>query len=285
MKKLYTLSFILLATTMFSQTPVITALVDGPCSGGIPKVLEIYANGTVDFTLFTLENQTNANTTWTAPQSLSALGTRTNEFVYVVMTNNTLSLATSEFPRIVAGNSIESPTMNLNGDDKVRIINTATLAVIDVFGSGGDGTGLTWEWLDTYAKRKNGTVPTGSFVESDWTFAPINTLDTAGLCLTPPGAQLQTIVLLGNYTFTLSNNEFQIDGLKMYPNPVKNGNLYITSDSNNAKSVAVYDILGKQVLNTKTSNNAVNVSNLKGGAYIVRITEEGKTDTRKLIIE
>lgn len=84
----------------------------------------------------------------------------------------------------------------------------------------------------------------------------------------------------------LANKKFStISGLSVYPNPVKNGNLYITSDSNNAKSVAVYDILGKQVLNTKTSNNAVNVSNLKGGAYIVRITEEGKTDTRKLIIE
>jgi hypothetical protein len=43
--------------------------------------------------------------------------------------------------------------------------------------------------------------------------------------------------------------------------------------------------LGKQVLNSKTSNNAVNVSNLKGGAYIIKITEDGKTDTRKLIIE
>jgi hypothetical protein len=283
MKKLYTLSFILLSSAMFSQTPVITALVDGPCTGGIPKVLEIYANGTVDFTLFTLENQTNANATWTAPQSLSALGTRTNEFVYVIMTNAVLSAATSEFPGIVAGNSIESTTMNLNGDDKVRIINTATLVVIDQFGSGGDGTGLTWEWLDSYAKRKNGTVPTGSFVEADWTFAPINTLDTAGLCLTPPGAQLQSIVSLGN--FTLSNSKFEISGLNIYPNPVSNGTLYISSDSNSAKSVEIYDILGKQVLNAKVSNNAVNVSNLQSGAYIVKINEEGKTDTRKLIIE
>ena len=77
----------------------------------------------------------------------------------------------------------------------------------------------------------------------------------------------------------------KIAGLNIYPNPVKDGNLYITSNSSEAKTVGVYDILGKQVLNAKTSNNAVNVSNLKGGAYIVRITEDGKTDTRKLIIE
>ncbi|TRX21218.1 T9SS type A sorting domain-containing protein [Flavobacterium franklandianum] len=83
----------------------------------------------------------------------------------------------------------------------------------------------------------------------------------------------------------LSLKQNTISGLSVYPNPVKNGNLFITSNSNNAKSVTVFDILGKQVLNTKISNNAVNVSNLKGGAYIVRVTEDGKTDTRKLIIE
>lgn len=83
----------------------------------------------------------------------------------------------------------------------------------------------------------------------------------------------------------LSVKQNSISGLNVYPNPVTDGILKITSDSSNAKTVAVYDILGKQVINTKTSNNAVNVSNLKGGAYIIKITEDGKTDTRKLIIQ
>jgi hypothetical protein len=83
----------------------------------------------------------------------------------------------------------------------------------------------------------------------------------------------------------LSVKQNSIAGLNVYPNPVTNGTLYITTNSSNAKTVAVYDILGKQVLESKTSNNSVNVANLKSGAYIVRITEDGKTDTRKLIIE
>jgi hypothetical protein len=88
-----------------------------------------------------------------------------------------------------------------------------------------------------------------------------------------------------NATAALSVKQNAISGLNMYPNPVSNGNLYISTDSNSAKSVEIYDILGKQVLNTKVLNNTVNVSNLKGGAYIVKINEEGKTATRKLIIE
>ncbi len=83
----------------------------------------------------------------------------------------------------------------------------------------------------------------------------------------------------------LSVKQNEIEGLSIYPNPVTKGTLYITSNSASAKSVAIFDVLGKQVLNAKTSNNAVNVASLKGGVYILKITEEGKIDTRKLIIE
>lgn len=75
-----------------------------------------------------------------------------------------------------------------------------------------------------------------------------------------------------------------IAGLNVYPNPVTKGNLFITSNSSDAKLVAIYDVLGKQVAKTKT-NNVVNVSNLKSGVYILQITENGNTATRKLIIE
>lgn len=84
---------------------------------------------------------------------------------------------------------------------------------------------------------------------------------------------------------TLGLKQNAIAGLNMYPNPVSNGTLYITSNSSEAKSVAIFDVLGKQVLNSKTSNSAVNVSNLKSGSYFVKVTEDGKTDTKKLIIQ
>jgi hypothetical protein len=94
---------------------------------------------------------------------------------------------------------------------------------------------------------------------------------------------IDDFVLKANAVLSIKQNE--ISGLSMYPNPVKNGNLFITSNSNSAKTVAVFDVLGKQLINTKTSNNAVSVASLKNGVYIVKITEDGKTDTKKLIIE
>ncbi len=82
----------------------------------------------------------------------------------------------------------------------------------------------------------------------------------------------------------LSVKQNSIEGLKVYPNPVVDGKLYINTDANSSKEVVIYDVLGKQVLKA-TTNNAVNVSNLNGGVYIVKITEEGKTATRKLVIK
>lgn len=84
---------------------------------------------------------------------------------------------------------------------------------------------------------------------------------------------------------TLSSSSFNaIKGLTIYPNPVVDGTLYISTQANAERTVQIYDILGKQVVNRVTSNEAINVSNLKAGVYIVKITEEGKTASRKLVI-
>ncbi|WP_293896608.1 T9SS type A sorting domain-containing protein [Flavobacterium sp.] len=75
-----------------------------------------------------------------------------------------------------------------------------------------------------------------------------------------------------------------IAGLRMYPNPVSNGTLFIETSANAQKTVVVFDVLGKKVLSTSTNDNAVNVAALNAGVYIVQITEEGKTASRKLVI-
>ncbi|HEX8563700.1 MAG TPA: T9SS type A sorting domain-containing protein [Flavobacterium sp.] len=91
-----------------------------------------------------------------------------------------------------------------------------------------------------------------------------------------------------NLTFTgttLGVNQNAIAGLSVYPNPVVNGNLFITSDSGASKTVVIFDVLGKQVVKATVTDQPVNVSNLNGGVYIVKITEDGKTATRKLVIK
>jgi hypothetical protein len=84
----------------------------------------------------------------------------------------------------------------------------------------------------------------------------------------------------------LSSSSFDnINGLTMYPNPLSGNTLYLTSTANAAMSVQIFDLLGKEVLKANVVNNAVNVSGLNAGVYMVKVTEEGKTATRKLVIQ
>lgn len=83
---------------------------------------------------------------------------------------------------------------------------------------------------------------------------------------------------------TLKTNQNAIAGLKVYPNPVSNGKLYIETAANAERTVVIFDLLGKKVLNTITSNSEINVASLNSGVYVVKITEEGNTTSRKLVI-
>jgi hypothetical protein len=84
----------------------------------------------------------------------------------------------------------------------------------------------------------------------------------------------------------MSSSSFNaIEGLAMYPNPLKGDTLLFTSTANADKSVQIYDVLGKEVLNSKVINNTLNVSGLSSGIYVVKVTEEGKIATKKLVIE
>lgn len=84
---------------------------------------------------------------------------------------------------------------------------------------------------------------------------------------------------------TLGSKSFDtIAGLQIYPNPARTV-LNVSSNSFAAKTIAIYNVLGKEVINTTVMNNQVNVASLAKGVYVLKVTEEGKTATRKLVIE
>ncbi len=82
----------------------------------------------------------------------------------------------------------------------------------------------------------------------------------------------------------LSTEEFGAVSFSMYPNPTNGSTVTISSASNSTKEVKVYSIIGKQVINT-TITNTLNVADLKSGIYVVQITENGKSATKKLVIK
>ena len=82
----------------------------------------------------------------------------------------------------------------------------------------------------------------------------------------------------------LSNNDFETREFSIYPNPTNTGSVNITSVNATPIAVTIFDILGKQVKNETISNNRLDVSNLKSGIYLLRLTQDGATSTKKLVI-
>ncbi|SHF92979.1 Por secretion system C-terminal sorting domain-containing protein [Flavobacterium fluvii] len=76
-----------------------------------------------------------------------------------------------------------------------------------------------------------------------------------------------------------------IEGLNLYPNPVSNGKVYITSKNDLDKDIIIFDVLGKKVLQTTLSSRELGVSSLSPGVYIIKINEGEATATRKLIVK
>ncbi len=79
--------------------------------------------------------------------------------------------------------------------------------------------------------------------------------------------------------------EQQFENLNVYPNPVGNGRVYITSKTTAPKDIEIFDVLGKRVLATTLSTKELNVSSLSPGVYIIKIKEGEQRATRKLIIK
>ena len=76
-----------------------------------------------------------------------------------------------------------------------------------------------------------------------------------------------------------------IEGFKLYPNPVTQGKVYIETALNAPKKILVFDVLGTQVLEPTILGKELNLSNLDKGVYILRVFEKNKVATRKLIVK
>jgi len=86
---------------------------------------------------------------------------------------------------------------------------------------------------------------------------------------------------------SINTMQQNIAGLSIYPNPAASGKafVYISSKDNLTKKIAVFDVLGKQIYTTVLTGRELNISNLSKGVYILKITENNISETRKLVIK
>ncbi|UMB52852.1 T9SS type A sorting domain-containing protein [Lutibacter sp. A64] len=84
---------------------------------------------------------------------------------------------------------------------------------------------------------------------------------------------------------SLSVVKDQIEDFNIYPNPVKDGRISISTKNSLDKNVVIYSILGSVVYNKAVkTNETINVENLSTGLYLVQVEEDKKVSVRKVLI-
>jgi plastocyanin len=163
--------------SLYAQV-VITAVFDGPLSGGLPKGVELYVPADIaDLSHLGIGGANNGGGTDSVEFSFPAMSVPGESYLYV----------SSETPGFTEffGFSPDFDTdgnpnaMAINGDDAIELFWDGV--VIDVFGDiNVDGSGTDWEYLDGWVARKPQTGPDGStFVLQNWNYSGPDALDGA----------------------------------------------------------------------------------------------------------
>jgi hypothetical protein len=141
--------------------------------------------------------------------------------------------------------------------------------------------------LNGWVNPVNGSVPTfGIYPTTPFVNLGGFILRQDGAASTPTIIfdELKIVTSLTDLGLTLGAQNNEIAGLRVYPNPVSNGVLHVESSMNLEKTISLFDVLGKEVIKTTTSNTTINIANLNSGIYIIKITEGEKTATKKLVV-
>ncbi|WP_033961602.1 T9SS type A sorting domain-containing protein [Psychroserpens jangbogonensis] len=86
-------------------------------------------------------------------------------------------------------------------------------------------------------------------------------------------------------SLTLSQDDFQINDFEISPNPASNNFTISLPNFSENVTVNVYDVLGKEVYNGKLNSmsSTINVSQWNSGIYLVRVSTEEATHTKRLV--
>jgi len=132
-----------------------------------------------------------------------------------------------------------------------------------------------------------GTIPYGDQDVSQTTTIPnINIEDNVSIVIDGNSVTSNRVVFddLSWTCFTnLNINDYQLNEISIYPNPVSNI-LNIHFKNSKETNIEIYNILGKRVL-TKTINQSqsINIENLNTGIYILKIKQGNSSISKKLI--
>lgn len=139
-----------------------------------------------------------------------------------------------------------------------------------------------WEYkipVNSSTKLSQGDTHTNSRLTSAQKYAA-DYPAFSGRDLTPQ-AELELNPQPQNCQLFLSTDSVTLESLIIYPNPVSNRISWQSQLS--IQKVQVFDLSGKELINSLSNNNSVDVSVLASGVYIIKLTSEKATFSGKII--
>jgi endonuclease I len=222
------------------------------------KALEITNKTTRSISLssYTIKKQSNGSGSWSSGIFLS--GTLTSGSKFVIVNS---SISSSCYPLISANLSTSAPEMTFNGNDAIGLFKNGTL--IDIIGTFNGGS-VNFAMDETLRRKTTVTAPSTTFKKAtQWDSFTTDTCTGIGNRLN------------GNL---LSDIDF-----KVYPNPSEGDFNIDLQNSKENYSIEIYSLLGQRVFEKET-NTSLFVTNLQSGIYLIKITKDSKSVTKKIAI-
>jgi len=230
---------------------------------GNNKILEIsnFTGSTINLSAYSIKKQTNGAGAWST--GLPLTGSINTGASYVIAYNLAL---TACYNPASANLSTGAVDIQYNGNDPIGLFKNNVL--IDIIGTF-DGGAPNFAIDETLRRKPGVTGPNTTFNKSgEWD------VYAKDVCSG-----------LGSHAVTLSNEEFNSGEFSIYPNPATQQFTVNFKEGDGSFSIAIYSVLGQKVFEKQNTNNkTVGIQHLSKGTYVVKITKDSKTLTRKLLI-
>lgn len=236
------------------------------------KALHLKANTNIsDLSNYGIGVANNGNGTEGQEYSFPSISVQAGD--HILLARDTIAMATyfnvcfSQFDHVLAATN----AISQNGNDAIELFKDSI--VIETFGDiNVSGTGLSWEYLDSWAfKDPSGGV---TFSGSNWIFGgvecTIGSLTTqSSLCPYPLCSSSSSTEDFNNFSFSV------------YPNP-SNKQINIESELI-FDDIKIFDSMGKEFKNFTFNNKTINIKKLANGFYIIRFLKQDNVFSKTFI--
>ena len=192
---------------------------------------------------------------------------------HILLARDTIAMATyfnscfSQFDHVLAATN----AISQNGNDAIELFKDSI--VIETFGDiNVDGTGLAWEYLDSWAfKDPSGGV---TFSGGNWIFGGVEC--TIGSLTTQSSSCPYPSCSSSSSTEDFNNFSFSV-----YPNP-SNQQINIESELI-FDNIKIFDGTARELKNFTFNNKTINIENLPKGFYIIRFLRQENVFSKTFI--